>query len=276
MRYGRNIFVKFHDGAKARAWLRDLLKRVNARSQEHKGQKIHGQHRFHLRRAEGARALSAVAGQLSRGVPGRHARPRTCWSVMSGHMRRSTGRAASAVLTSTRWPGYAPTPTRVARRRCRSFAPRWRRSAASRSGSSRTRRRSRTRTGSGPRASTSVTQIRSRSRRSRAGRPRRIPATACWRPDGTWRPLKPGEFLLGYEDEIGPDGTQAPEPRGAETERHLHGLPQALSGRRRVSPILDDGREVALRVRRRVPPGARGGQDDGSLAQRVSAGSVAR
>ena len=31
-------------------------------------------------------------------------------------------------------------------------------------------------------------------------------------PDGTWRPLKPGEFLLGYEDEAGPDGTQTPEP----------------------------------------------------------------
>ena len=31
--------------------------------------------------------------------------------------------------------------------------------------------------------------------------------------DGTWRPLKPGEFLLGYEDEAGPDGTQVPEPR---------------------------------------------------------------
>jgi hypothetical protein len=24
MRYGRHIFVKFHDGARARAWLRDL------------------------------------------------------------------------------------------------------------------------------------------------------------------------------------------------------------------------------------------------------------
>jgi len=30
--------------------------------------------------------------------------------------------------------------------------------------------------------------------------------------DGTWRPLKPGEFLLGYEDEAGPAGTQTPEP----------------------------------------------------------------
>jgi Dyp-type peroxidase family len=31
--------------------------------------------------------------------------------------------------------------------------------------------------------------------------------------DGTWRPLEPGEFLLGYEDEAGPHGTQVPEPR---------------------------------------------------------------
>ena len=30
--------------------------------------------------------------------------------------------------------------------------------------------------------------------------------------DGSWRPLKPGEFLLGYADEAGPDGTQRPNP----------------------------------------------------------------
>ena len=30
--------------------------------------------------------------------------------------------------------------------------------------------------------------------------------------DGDWRALKPGEFLLGYEDEVGPEGTQTPEP----------------------------------------------------------------
>src|ERR1700745_4185835 len=35
MRYGRHIFVKFTDGAKARAWLRRMFKRVNARPQEH-------------------------------------------------------------------------------------------------------------------------------------------------------------------------------------------------------------------------------------------------
>ena len=35
MRYGRHIFVKFRDGAKARAWLRNMFKRVNARQQAH-------------------------------------------------------------------------------------------------------------------------------------------------------------------------------------------------------------------------------------------------
>jgi Dyp-type peroxidase family len=38
------------------------------------------------------------------------------------------------------------------------------------------------------------------------------PGDGALEPDGKWRPLKPGEFLLGYEDELGPDGTPAPEP----------------------------------------------------------------
>jgi len=35
MRYGRHIFVKFTDGAKARVWLRKVCKRVNTRQKEH-------------------------------------------------------------------------------------------------------------------------------------------------------------------------------------------------------------------------------------------------
>ena len=35
MRYGRHIFVKFTDGARARAWLRNMFDRVNARQEEH-------------------------------------------------------------------------------------------------------------------------------------------------------------------------------------------------------------------------------------------------
>src|ERR1700741_588430 len=35
MRYGRHIFLKFVDGAKGRAWLRNMFNRVNARPEEH-------------------------------------------------------------------------------------------------------------------------------------------------------------------------------------------------------------------------------------------------
>ncbi|MBV8400168.1 MAG: hypothetical protein JOZ17_15725 [Acetobacteraceae bacterium] len=38
------------------------------------------------------------------------------------------------------------------------------------------------------------------------------PGDGVLQADGTWRALKPGEFLLGYEDEVGPEGTPAPEP----------------------------------------------------------------
>jgi Dyp-type peroxidase family len=38
------------------------------------------------------------------------------------------------------------------------------------------------------------------------------PGDGVLQADGTWRPLKPGEFLLGYGDEVGPEGTQIPEP----------------------------------------------------------------
>jgi len=38
------------------------------------------------------------------------------------------------------------------------------------------------------------------------------PGDGVQEPNGTWRPLKPGEFLLGYEDEAGAEGTQSPEP----------------------------------------------------------------
>jgi Dyp-type peroxidase family len=38
------------------------------------------------------------------------------------------------------------------------------------------------------------------------------PGDGVLEPDGTWRPLAPGEFLLGYADEAGSAGTQTPEP----------------------------------------------------------------
>ena len=102
------------------------------------------------------------------------------------------------------------------------------------------------------------------------------PGDGVQEPDGTWRPLKPGEFLLGYEDEAGPDRYAGARAVGAAAERNLRGLPQTLSRRRRVSPLSGDGREGALRFRRRSPSGIGGGQDDGALAQRMPSRSVAR
>ena len=57
MRYGRHIFIKFTDGAKARTWLRNMFNRVNARH-ERAWDMFHRQYRIHLPRPEGARALS--------------------------------------------------------------------------------------------------------------------------------------------------------------------------------------------------------------------------
>ena len=210
MRYGRHIFVKFNDGAKARAWLRNMFKRVNARQEEH-GTRFTVNIGFTY---EGLKALG-LSRRRSTASPRRSGSgcgaARLSWA-MSGRTRRNIGRAASAVPTFTRWPGFAPIPTKAAKRRRGSFAPRWRRPAASRSASFRTRWRSRMKTGSGQRASISVLPIRSRSRRSRARTRLSYPGDGVLEPDGTWRPLKPGEFLLGYEDEAGPEGTQAPEP----------------------------------------------------------------
>ena len=210
MRYGRHIFFKFTDGQKARAWLRNMFKHVNARQEEH-GTRFTVNIGFTY---EGLKALGLSQRSLDsfpqafrvgmRGVPMR--------SVTLDRMRRNIGRAASAVLIFMLWVGFEPIRTKAATWRRRSFATRWKRPAASRSGSSRTRRRSRMKTGSDQRASISVLPIRFHSRQSRALTRLRIPATVCWKQDGTWRPLKPGEFLLGYEDEAGPAGTQTPEP----------------------------------------------------------------
>ena len=101
MRYGRHIFVKFTDGAKARAWLRNMFNRVNARREEH-GTRFTVNIGFTY---EGLKALGLSQRSLDSfpeafrvGMRGR-ARP---WA-MSGRTRRNTGRAVSAVPTFTRW-----------------------------------------------------------------------------------------------------------------------------------------------------------------------------
>jgi hypothetical protein len=101
------------------------------------------------------------------------------------------------------------------------------------------------------------------------------PGDGVQEPDGTWRALKPGEFLLGYEDEAGPDGPEAPEPfelrRTARTW-----CSQALPGCCGVPSVPGDRCQGALRYGRTVLSGTGRGQDDGPLAERLSGRSVAR
>ena len=178
MRYGRHIFLKFNDGAKARAWLGNMFKRVNARGEEH-GTRFTVNIGFTYEGLKALGPLSEVAGQLSRGVPDRHAGPCPCRRRCRAARAGTLGGRPRAVPTFTRWRGSEPTPTKAAKRRRGSFAPKWRRPAASRSASFRIRWRWRMRTGSGPRASISVLLIRSRSRQSRALTRLHILAMAC-------------------------------------------------------------------------------------------------
>ena len=82
MRYGRHIFIKFTDGAKARTWLRNMFKRVNARPKEH-GTCFTVNIGFTYQGLKALGLSRAVAGQLPRGVPGRHAGPCACMWAMS-------------------------------------------------------------------------------------------------------------------------------------------------------------------------------------------------
>ena len=100
-RYGRHIFVKFHDAEKARAWLRAVYKRVNLRCEEHQAKRFTVNIGFTyeglkvLRLSQ--RSLDSFPEAFRVGMAAAH-----LWSATSGPMRQSIGRAVSAVLTSTR------------------------------------------------------------------------------------------------------------------------------------------------------------------------------
>ena len=81
------------------------------------------------------------------------------------------------------------------------------------------------------------------------------------------RPIKAGEFILGYPDETGALPAHA-DPRGPRPQRHLHGLSKASHPRRRLPPVPSHQSER---------PGRRGatrGQDRRPLAERGAARAV--
>ncbi len=80
-------------------------------------------------------------------------------------------------------------------------------------------------------------------------------------------PLKPGEFVLGYPDEMS-EAAADTAARCPRTQRKLRCLSQAAPARRRVSPVLEDqhlglrGRGIACR------------ENDGAVAKRSSTGAL--
>ena len=211
MRYGRHIFVKFNDGAKARAWLRNMFKRVNAR-QRRARDAIHRQYRVHPRRAEGAGAVSTRR-----------------WTASPRRSGSGCGAARSVVgdvgpHAPEHWEGGLGGPDIHAMAWLRTDSDQGREEA--------------TRIIRAEMEATGGVEIRfvqdtmalahengigsegehfgfadpiSQPPIEGADTPS-YPGDGVLEADGTWRPLKPGEFLLGYEDEAGPDGTQVPEP----------------------------------------------------------------
>ena len=210
MRYGRHVFFKFLDPAKARAWLRDLVKRVNARGKEHgtcftvnigftfDGLKALGVSRQSLDSFPHAfrAGMRGRAGEV--GDTGSHA-PEHWEGGLGGpdihamawiRTDSAEGRELATQIIRDEMDAFGGVEIRFVQDT---------KALAHENG-----------IGSEGEHFGFADPI-SQPPIEGADAPS-YPGGGVLQPDGTWRPLKPGEFLLGYEDEAGPEGTPAPEP----------------------------------------------------------------
>jgi Dyp-type peroxidase family len=210
MRYGRHIFLKFIDGAKARQWLREMVKRVNARQQEH-GTRFTVNIGFTY---EGLKALGLSQTSLD-------SFPAAFRAGMRGRAKEVGDVGPHA---PEYWEGGVGGPD--------IHAMAWLRtdSAEGREEATRIIREEMQAIGGveirfiqDTKALAHENGIGSEGEHFGFADPISQPpiegADAPFYPgdgvlqdDGTWRAMKPGEFLLGYEDEADRDGAQAPEP----------------------------------------------------------------
>ena len=210
LRYGRHIFVKFTDGAKARAWLRDMFDRVNARQQEHVT-------RFTVNIGftyEGLKALGLSQSSLD-------SFPQAFRIGMRG---RAEAVGDVGPHAPEHWEGGLGGPDIHAMAWLRTDSDEGREEAM---GILRAEMKA-----------TGGVEIRFLQDTMALAHENGVgsegehfgfadpisqppiegtdaplyPGDGEQKPDGTWRALKPGEFVLGYEDEADPTGTQAPEP----------------------------------------------------------------
>jgi len=212
MRYGRHIFVKFHDGANARAWLRALYQRVNLRSSEHEARKFTVNIAFTY---EGLKALGLSQRSLD-------SFPEAFRVGMRG---RAPAVGDVGPHAPEHWEGGLGGPDIHAMAWIRTDSDEGReeameilRAEMEALGGIEIRFVQDTKAlahengiGSEGQHFGYADPI---SQPAIEGGPApHHPGDGVLEADGTWRPVKPGEFLLGYEDEVGIEGTQAPEPQ---------------------------------------------------------------
>src|ERR1700757_102123 len=210
MRYGRHVFVGFTDGARGRAWLRNMFDRVNARQQEH-GTRFTVNIGF---THEGLKALGVSQSSLD-SFPeafrvGMRGRAHVVGDIGPHAPEHGEGGLGGPDIHAMAW-------IRTDSERGREEAMRIIRAEMEATDGVEIRFVQDTMAlahdngiGSEGEHFGFADPI-SQPPIEGADAPS-YPGDGVLEPDGTWRPLKPGEFLLGYEDEIGPPGAPAPEP----------------------------------------------------------------
>jgi Dyp-type peroxidase family len=212
MRYGRHIFVKFTDGASARTWLRDLYERVNTRRQEHEEGRFTVNVGFTF---EGLKALGLSQQSLDSfpeafriGMRGRAPKVSDVGPHAPEHWEGGLGGPDIHAMVWIRTDSGAgrEEATQILRAEMDAFGGveirfvQDTKALAHENG-----------IGSEGQHFGYADPI---SQPAIDGAPAPAhPGDGVLQEDGTWRPLKPGEFLLGYEDEAGPDGVPAPQPQ---------------------------------------------------------------
>ncbi len=210
MRYGRHIFVKFTDGAKAREWLRTLRDRVNARQDEH-GARFTVNIGFTY---EGLKAIGLSQRSLV-SFPD---------AFRAGMRGRSQAVGDVGQHAPEHWEGGLGGPD--------IHAMGWIRTDSDQGREEATRIIREEMDSIGGVEIRFVQDTMALAHENGIGSEGEhfgfadpisqppiegadspvYPGDGERSPDGTWRALKPGEFLLGYEDEAGPQGVPAPEP----------------------------------------------------------------
>jgi Dyp-type peroxidase family len=210
MRYGRHIFFKFTDGQKARAWLRNMFNRVNARQEEHGTRftvNIGFTHEGLKALGLSQRSLDSFPAAFQVGMRGRAHEVGDVGPHAPEHWEGGLGGPDIHAM------GWIRTDSDEGR----DVAAQIIRDEMEAAGGVEIRFVQDTKAlahengiGSEGEHFGFADPI-SQPPIEGADAPL-YPGDGVLEADGTWRALKPGEFLLGYEDEVGPEGTQAPEP----------------------------------------------------------------